>query len=99
MAFTKRKGTKMTADIFEECWEGLMEVMACPDGPLLVRRNPQESLDEFGNGRRVIAICRCQKSQLFPLCDGTHKHINARDRRLRGEESAEATGDEQSPNC
>ena len=51
------------------------------DGPLLVR-GPCQLLD--GNGRpierrqRPIALCRCGKSRLLPLCDGTHKLVGFR---------------------
>ena len=46
------------------------------DGPLLVR-GPVRFLDQEGNeiavNRKVVALCRCGKSRLKPLCDGTHK--------------------------
>ena len=46
------------------------------DGPLLVR-GPVTFLDQDGNeiavNRKVVALCRCGKSRLKPLCDGTHK--------------------------
>jgi len=45
------------------------------DGPLLVRGN-FELRDEDGTpidaGRATIALCRCGRSALKPLCDGTH---------------------------
>jgi CDGSH-type Zn-finger protein len=46
------------------------------DGPLLVR-GPVRIVDEQGNGidpgRTTVALCRCGRSQLKPLCDGTHR--------------------------
>ncbi len=48
------------------------------DGPLLVR-GPFRLQDQDGNaievGRRTVALCRCGKSRLRPLCDGTHKLV------------------------
>jgi CDGSH-type Zn-finger protein len=48
------------------------------DGPLLVR-GPFTLLDQDGNeievGREVVALCRCGKSRIKPLCDSTHKMI------------------------
>lgn len=54
------------------------DIVVCPDGPVLVRACApilDENGKEIGSGRRVIALCRCEKSQLAPLCDGTHKKI------------------------
>jgi CDGSH-type Zn-finger protein len=49
------------------------------DGPYLVRGR-FELVDQDGNriehGRRTIALCRCGRSQIRPLCDGTHRAIN-----------------------
>ncbi|MEA2293635.1 MAG: hypothetical protein QOE86_1274 [Solirubrobacteraceae bacterium] len=46
------------------------------DGPLLVR-GPFTLLDQDGQeievGRAVVALCRCGKSRIKPLCDSTHK--------------------------
>jgi CDGSH-type Zn-finger protein len=48
------------------------------DGPLLVR-GPFTLLDQDGNeieiGRDVVALCRCGRSRMKPLCDSTHKAI------------------------
>lgn len=53
-------------------------ITAYRDGPLLVR-GPVRITDQEGNeivtGRRTVALCRCGKSRLRPLCDGTHKLI------------------------
>ena len=50
-------------------------IRAYPDGPILVRGD-FELLDEEGQAittnRRTIALCRCGRSALAPLCDGTH---------------------------
>ena len=49
-----------------------------PDGPILVR-GTFEITDVDGTPiptrRRVVALCRCGRSALAPLCDGTHKAV------------------------
>ena len=51
------------------------------DGPLLVR-GPFELVDSEGRRietqRSTVALCRCGKSRIRPLCDGTHKLIGFR---------------------
>jgi CDGSH-type Zn-finger protein len=55
-----------------------IEVTITPyrDGPLVVR-GPVAFRDQDGNeitvNRKVVALCRCGKSRIKPLCDGTHK--------------------------
>lgn len=48
------------------------------DGPYLVR-GPFTLVDQDGKEievrRRVVALCRCGRSQMRPFCDGTHKAI------------------------
>ena len=48
------------------------------DGPLLVR-GPARIVDSDGREleqrRDPVALCRCGKSRLRPLCDGTHKLV------------------------
>ena len=48
------------------------------NGPYLVR-GPFRITDQDGNeievDRDVVALCRCGKSRIRPLCDGTHKSI------------------------
>jgi CDGSH-type Zn-finger protein len=55
-----------------------VSLTAYRDGPVLVR-GPCEVVDQDGNAvarrRRPVALCRCGKSRLLPLCDGTHKLI------------------------
>jgi CDGSH-type Zn-finger protein len=54
------------------------EVVITPyrDGPLIVR-GPVRLQDMYGQElaveRGTIALCRCGKSRIRPLCDGTHK--------------------------
>ncbi|MCU1438511.1 MAG: iron-binding protein [Naasia sp.] len=52
------------------------EIIACPDGPFLVR-GPVEILLPDGTPlprtRRTVALCRCGLSTIKPYCDGTHK--------------------------
>jgi CDGSH-type Zn-finger protein len=46
------------------------------DGPLIVR-GPFRLVDQDGHEievtRSTVALCRCGKSKIRPLCDGTHK--------------------------
>jgi len=49
-----------------------------PDGPYLVRGDfvvQDQDGNELRTERRTIALCRCGKSRMRPLCDGTHKLI------------------------
>jgi CDGSH-type Zn-finger protein len=46
------------------------------DGPLIVRgpvRLQSMHGEEIAVNRGTIALCRCGKSRIRPLCDGTHK--------------------------
>lgn len=56
-------------------------VVACPNGPFLVRGDI-ELTDANGQPverkRRTIALCRCGRSSIKPVCDGTHKLIGFR---------------------
>jgi CDGSH-type Zn-finger protein len=51
------------------------------NGPYLIR-GPFVMVDQNGNEieikRRVVALCRCGRSQIRPFCDGTHKVIGFR---------------------
>jgi CDGSH-type Zn-finger protein len=64
-------------------------IRAYPDGPLLVRGN-FELLDEAGDpidpDRATIALCRCGRSSLKPLCDGSHTLIKKRHRKTSDSE-------------
>ena len=60
-----------------------------PDGPILLRGD-FEIVGADGTPiptrRRVVALCRCGRSALAPLCDGTHKAVwppGGRERRSR----------------
>ncbi len=61
--------------------EESVTITAYQDGPYLVR-GPFTILDQEGREiptqRRTIALCRCGKSRLRPLCDGTHRAIGFR---------------------
>ena len=52
----------------------MVEIRCYPDGPILVR-GPillwQDS-SEIEVERDVVALCRCGRSRLAPLCDGSH---------------------------
>jgi CDGSH-type Zn-finger protein len=57
------------------------EIVACPNGPLLVRGNVRivtPDGEPVPRDRRTVALCRCGVSTLKPYCDGTHKAINFR---------------------
>ncbi|MCX6501755.1 MAG: CDGSH iron-sulfur domain-containing protein [Microbacterium sp.] len=53
-----------------------VQLVVCPDGPLLVR-GAIDLRDDEGNPivsrRRTVALCRCGNSAIKPWCDGTHK--------------------------
>ncbi len=71
------------------------EFRVCPDGPILVR-GPFAIFGEDGAPidarRRVLALCRCGRSKLAPMCDGSHR------RRLQGNASGTpASVDEAAP--
>lgn len=55
-----------------------MRITPYRDGPYLVR-GAANLVDQDGNEipvkRKVIALCRCGRSQMRPFCDGTHKAI------------------------
>jgi CDGSH-type Zn-finger protein len=59
------------------------EVVITPyrDGPLLVR-GPVRLRDQDGGEivveRATVALCRCGRSRMRPLCDGTHKLVGFR---------------------
>jgi len=53
-------------------------IVACPDGPILVRGDVA-IVDDAGRPvprrRATVALCRCGASTIKPYCDGTHKAI------------------------
>ena len=55
-----------------------------PDGPLLLR-GAHALVDDEGVAhpveRAVVAVCRCEKSQRMPWCDGTHRAVQRAHRR------------------
>ena len=56
-------------------------VVACPDGPFLVRGRIHLVTPDgrpIPQRRRTVALCRCGKSGIKPFCDGTHKVIGFR---------------------
>jgi len=54
-------------------------IVACPDGPLLVRGHV-DIVDSAGKPieqtRRTVALCRCGVSTIKPFCDGSHKLVH-----------------------
>jgi CDGSH-type Zn-finger protein len=70
----------MTADRLHEQARGervaASTVTVYPDGPLVLRGNfeiRQADGVAMPTGR-IVALCRCGRSALKPLCDGSHKH-------------------------
>ncbi len=56
-------------------------IVACPDGPLLVRGDFEivtPSGEPLPRNRKTVALCRCGASTIKPYCDGTHKLIGFR---------------------
>lgn len=52
------------------------DVVLCPGGPMLLRgKHVIEDAEgrPHETSRPVTAVCRCDRSQSFPWCDGTHK--------------------------
>ena len=57
-------------------------ITPCPDGPLLVRGDftvlTAPGREETATERRVVALCRCGKTGIPPLCDGSHRAVGFR---------------------
>jgi CDGSH-type Zn-finger protein len=54
----------------------LVTITPYRDGPYLIRGNfvvQDQDGNEMALERDTIALCRCGKSRIRPLCDGTHK--------------------------
>ena len=62
-------------------------ITVCPDGPLLVRGRVR-IVDSSGavvpQNRPTIALCRCAKSRIAPLCDGTHRLLRSHEGAPKG---------------
>lgn len=57
------------------------DVLLCPGGPVLLRgQHVVEDADGVPHEttRPVTAVCRCERSQSLPWCDGTHKVLPER---------------------
>lgn len=71
---------------------GAAEVVACTDGPLLVRGDfdlVTASGEPVERNRRTVALCRCGVSAIKPFCDGTHKLVGFRTGNVDAEEEQE----------
>jgi CDGSH-type Zn-finger protein len=58
-----------------------VQIVACTDGPLLVRGDFEIASPGGGSvprTRETVALCRCGVSNIKPFCDGTHKLIGFR---------------------
>lgn len=56
-----------------------VEIVACTDGPLLVRGHidlRSSDGEPIPQSRKTVALCRCGVSSIKPFCDGTHKLVN-----------------------
>ena len=54
--------------------EPIVTIQCVRDGPLIIR-GPFVLKDEKGatvESGKQIALCRCSRSQHYPLCDGSH---------------------------
>ncbi|MFU8945446.1 CDGSH iron-sulfur domain-containing protein [Mycetocola zhadangensis] len=54
------------------------QIVACPNGPLLVRGDIDLTTPDgepIERTRKTVALCRCGVSAIKPFCDGTHKAI------------------------
>jgi CDGSH-type Zn-finger protein len=54
------------------------QIIACPNGPLLVRGEMELTTPDgepITRTRKTVALCRCGVSAIKPFCDGTHKAI------------------------
>lgn len=68
-------------------------VTVYPDGPLVVRGDfAVQGVDgtEIDTGGAAVALCRCGRSAVKPLCDGSHKLAR---RRRAQQASAAGTAD------
>ena len=57
---------------------GPVEIVACPNGPLLVRGDVDivsPDGESVPRNRRTVALCRCGVSVIKPWCDGSHKLV------------------------
>jgi CDGSH-type Zn-finger protein len=60
----------------KELQDPVATITAYRDGPYLVRGSfsvQDQDGNEIAIERRTIALCRCGKSRIRPLCDGTHR--------------------------
>jgi CDGSH-type Zn-finger protein len=68
--------------VADELGDPDVTVTICPDGPLLLR-GPASLRTVDGatveHDRTVMALCRCGRSRLKPLCDGSHRLSRFRD--------------------
>lgn len=54
------------------------EIIACPDGPLLIRGDFEfvsSDGEPIPRRRATVALCRCGASTIKPFCDGSHKVV------------------------
>lgn len=81
----------MAASMNPDITQPAATLSVCENGPLIVRGNFEllhmadgQSIDPK---RKVIALCRCGKSQIKPFCDGSHAYAR---RETSGSHSAAA---------
>jgi len=61
--------------------EPTASIVACPDGPILVRGDVtivDATGEPIPRRRATVALCRCGASAIKPFCDGTHKALGFR---------------------
>lgn len=76
-------------------------ISVCENGPLIVRGDFE--LQEMADGmridpkRKVIALCRCGKSQIKPFCDGSHAYVRHRTSESRSAAAVAQDGSHSGP--
>ncbi|MFN8076720.1 MAG: CDGSH iron-sulfur domain-containing protein [Kineosporiaceae bacterium] len=63
----------------QETEQGEVQVVVCPNGPLLLRgdvRLVDADGKDIPRRRRTVALCRCGATGMAPFCDGSHKLVH-----------------------
>ena len=83
-------------------WPDGASITVYPDGPLVVQGVFElRSADgvPINTDRTTLALCRCGRSRLKPLCDGSHKQARFADRADADEMSCVLTTGQQQRNA
>lgn len=85
-------GMSADASAVDDPIEPSAVIIACEDGPLLVRGEfaiRTQGGEPIDPRRGTVALCRCGRSGIRPFCDGTHKLVGFR--APSGREGAESS--------